>query len=162
MALTAPQAAAWPVPKHLCSCLSHPLASSTAPCTELLCPHCGTQAWEGDPAGRDGERQGDAYPNKHGIYEMNASACLEECRETPMHPRRCSCFSKAGRASLRKPTCSTLAQLLQQGSSSPCLPLQTSATSPLCVGAVRGSGRLSGWGQDSTGFFTHQNQQVLS
>lgn len=96
MALTAPLAADWPVPKHLCSCLHHPLSSSMAPCIELLCPHRGTQAREGDAAGQDGEHHRDAYPNKHSIYEINASACLDECRETLMHPRRCFCFSKAG------------------------------------------------------------------
>lgn len=54
----------------------------------------------------------------------------------------------AGTASLCKPTCSAPTRLLQQGSSSPHLPLRMSPTFPLCVGTATGAGGLSGSGQD--------------
>lgn len=86
-------AAAWPVPARLRSCLHPPPTGSTTPCAELLRPHCGTQAWEGDAAGQDGEHHGGAHPNEVSVYEINASMCLDECREAFTHPRRC--FSEA-------------------------------------------------------------------
>ena len=104
--------------------------------------------WEGDAAGQDREHYRGAHPNKVSIYEINASTWMNA--EKPLCiPEDALAFLKpAGTASLCKPTCSIPTCLLQQGSSSPHLPLQTSLTFPLCVRTAIGADRLCGLGQD--------------